>query len=85
MNEVQIEARVLQLFLEVAPDVDAAKLRRDVAFRDQFDFDSMDTLNFAIGLHQAFGVEVPETDYRELASLSKAVAYVARRLHERGG
>ena len=85
MNEVDIEARVLQLFLEVAPDVDAAKLRRDVAFRDQFDFDSMDTLNFAIGLHQAFGVEVPETDYRELASLSKAVAYVARRLHERGG
>jgi len=85
MNEVDIEARVLQLFLEVAPDVDAAKLRRDVAFRDQFDFDSMDTLNFAIGLHHAFGVEVPETDYRELASLSKAVAYVARRLHERGG
>lgn len=85
MNEVQIEARVLQLFLEVAPDVDAAKLRRDVAFRDQFDFDSMDTLNFAIGLHQAFGVEVPETDYRELASLSKAVAYVARRLRERSG
>jgi acyl carrier protein len=71
---------VLQLFLDIAPDVDPAVLDRAVAFRDQFDFDSMDTLNFAIALHQAFAIDVPETDYRELASLNKAVAYVARQL-----
>ena len=71
---------MLQLFLDIAPDVDPAVLDRAVAFRDQFDFDSMDTLNFAIALHQAFAIDVPETDYRELASLNKAVAYVARQL-----
>jgi acyl carrier protein len=75
-----VEQRVLQIFLDIAPDVDPAILNRDVAFRDQFDFDSMDTLNFAIALHRAFGIDVPETDYRELASLSKAVEYVARQL-----
>jgi acyl carrier protein len=75
-----VEQRVLQIFLDIAPDVDPAILNRDEAFRDQFDFDSMDTLNFAIALHRAFGIDVPETDYRELASLSKAVEYVARQL-----
>ena len=79
MTELDVEQRVLQIFLDIAPDVDPAVLDRAVAFREQFDFDSMDTLNFAIALHRAFGVDVPETDYRELASLDKAVAYVQRR------
>lgn len=80
MTPREIEERVLQAFLDVAPDVDPAQLKRDVAFREQFDFDSMDMLSFAIGLHQAFGIEVPETDYRELASVRAATDYVARRL-----
>lgn len=80
MTPQEIEQRVLQAFLDVAPDVDPAHLERDVAFRDQFDFDSMDTLSFAIGLHQAFGIEVPETDYRELASVRAATDYLAKRL-----
>lgn len=80
MTALDVEQRVLQLFLDIAPDVDPAVLDRAVAFRDQFDFDSMDTLNFAIALHQTFAIDVPETDYRELASLNKAVAYVARQL-----
>lgn len=80
MNPQDIEQRVLQIFLDIAADVDPAQLKRKVAFREQFDFDSMDTLNFAIGLHQAFAVEVPETDYREPANLDAAVAYVTRQL-----
>jgi acyl carrier protein len=80
MNPSEVEGRVLQLFLSIAADVEADRLQRDVPFRDQFDFDSMDTLNFAISLHEAFGIEVPETDYRELASLGSAVAYVNRQL-----
>jgi acyl carrier protein len=80
MNAAEIEQRVLQLFLSIAADVDADQLQRDVPFRDQFDFDSMDTLNFAISLHEAFGIEVPQTDYRELASLGSSVAYVNRQL-----
>jgi acyl carrier protein len=80
MTTPDVQQRVLQTFLDIAPDVDPAALDRAEAFRDQFDFDSMDTLNFAIALHQAFGIDVPETEYRELASLNKAVAYVQRQL-----
>jgi acyl carrier protein len=80
MNAKEIEERVLQLFLSIAADVDPQQLQRDVPFREQFDFDSMDTLNFAISLHEAFRIDVPETDYRQLASLGSTVAYVNRQL-----
>jgi acyl carrier protein len=48
----------------------------DVNFRDQFDFDSMDTLNFVIGLHKASNIEIPKMDYLKLASLDNCVTYV---------
>ena len=40
----------------------------------------MDTLNFAIALHRDLGVEVPEADYAQLASVDKCVAYLSARL-----
>jgi acyl carrier protein len=80
MNREELSKRVLELVTEIAPDVDPASVNAGVAFRDQFDFDSMDTLNFAIALNREFGVDVPETDYSQLASLEKCVAYLAPRL-----
>lgn len=80
MSHAEVERRVLGILLEVAPDVNPAEIDPDEAFRDQFDFDSMDTLNFAIGLHRVFGIEIPENDYQNLASLSRTIAYVERRM-----
>ena len=80
MNQEQLAARVLELVTGIAPDVEAASVIPGIDFRDQFDFDSMDTLNFAIALHRELGVEVPETDYSQLASLDKCVAYVTQQV-----
>jgi acyl carrier protein len=80
MNREQTASRVLELLTAIAPDVEASSVIPGVAFRDQFDFDSMDTLNFAIALHREFGVDVPETDYAHLASLDQCVAYLAQRV-----
>ncbi|MET0661395.1 MAG: acyl carrier protein [Steroidobacteraceae bacterium] len=79
MNDADLEQKVLDCFLDVAPDVDAKSLQRNVLFRAQFDFDSMDTLNFALNLHKAFGIEIPEKDYGRLAGLDDAIAYVRHR------
>jgi len=76
MNREELARRVLELVTEIAPDVDAATVIPGIDFRDQFDFDSMDTLNFAIALHRELGIEVPETDYARLASLDKCVEYL---------
>ena len=80
MNQDELKARLVELLTGVAPDVDPATLLPGVDFRDQFDFDSMDTLNFAIAIHESLGVNVPETDYAKLGSLDKCVAYLEPRL-----
>jgi acyl carrier protein len=80
MNREELARRVLELVTEIAPDVDAAAVIPGIDFRDQFDFDSMDTLNFAIALHRELGIEVPEADYARLASLDKCLEYLAPRV-----
>jgi acyl carrier protein len=54
-----------------------------VNLRDQLDLDSMDALNFVIGLHEGFGVDIPESDYAKLTTLDGIVAYLASHLAER--
>jgi acyl carrier protein len=71
-----LRTAVLEALLDVAPDVDAAALDAARPFREQFDFDSMDQLNFIVGLHRHLGVDVPETDYPQLATLDGCVAYL---------
>ena len=80
MTREELAKRILELLTAIAPDVEAASVIPGIDFRDQFDFDSMDTLNFAIALHKELGVEVPEADYAQLASLEKCVAYLGSRV-----
>ena len=79
-----LRAAVLDALLGVAPDVDAPAIDPATPFREQFDFDSMDHLNFVIALHRSLGVDVPEADYPQLATLDGCVAYVLRALRTAG-
>jgi acyl carrier protein len=76
----EIRGKVVEILAQVVPELDPRELRADAALRDQLDIDSMDFLNFAIGLHKAFGVEIPEADYRQLATLDGCVAYLVARI-----
>lgn len=80
MTADELRAIVLAALTSVAPDLEGQAVTPDVAFRDQFDFDSMDLLNFAVALHQRTGVDIPEIDYPKVASLDRCIAYLAARL-----
>lgn len=80
MTREELRACLVELVTGVAPDVDGASIDPDADFREQFDFDSMDTLNFAVAIHDRLGVDVPETDYARLAGLGKAIVYLEKRL-----
>lgn len=80
MNRDELASRLLALLNEIAPDVDPATVIPGVDFRDQFDFDSMDTLNFAVALHRELGIDVPEAEYSRLASLDKCIAYLGPKI-----
>ena len=79
----QISARLLTLLTNVAPDIDPVAVVPDRDLRDQFDFDSMDTLHFATEIGREFGIDVPEKDYAHLASLRKACDYLQDKLRTR--
>jgi acyl carrier protein len=76
VNLDQTRAAVLEALGNVAPELDPATLDPRQDLRNQLDLDSMDFLNFVVGLHKAFGVDIPEADYRKLATLDACVAYL---------
>jgi len=75
----QVRATVLRVLGDIAPEADLAALDPRVAFREQLDLDSMDLLNVVVGLHGALGVDIPEADYPQLATLDGCVEYLASR------
>jgi len=77
MSRDEIRTVVLRALGEIAPEADLASLAPDIGLRDQLDLDSMDILNFVVGLHAALGVEIPESDYPKLATLDGCVDYLA--------
>ncbi|HEX5081506.1 MAG TPA: acyl carrier protein [Blastocatellia bacterium] len=76
MTRDEIKNTVLRILGGIAPEADLTQIKPQVSFRDQLDIDSMDFLNFAIGLNKELGVEVPEADYPKVASLDGCVEYV---------
>jgi acyl carrier protein len=79
MTREEIKSVVLSVLGKIAPEVDPAEIRPEVGFREQLDLDSMDFLNFVVALHEAFHVEIPETDYPKLATLKGAVDFLVSR------
>jgi acyl carrier protein len=77
MTKDEIKATVLRMLGQVAPEADLGALKPNLRLRDQLDVDSMDLLNFVIGLHKEFKVEIPEADYPKLATLDGCVEYLA--------
>ena len=80
MTREEIRLAVVNALTSVAPEIDPQTLRPDDIFRQEFDLDSMDFLNFVIGLHGSLGVDVPEADYGKLATVKTAVDYLESRL-----
>ncbi|WP_308375625.1 phosphopantetheine-binding protein [Microbulbifer sp. RZ01] len=80
MTHEEIRALAVEKLLQVAPDIDPDQLDPAVPLRGQYDFDSMDFLNFAIALGREFQMDIPEKDYAELQNLDGAVDYLARNI-----
>lgn len=82
MKEEQIRDVVLRTLGRIAPEADLGNLRPDRGFRDQFDFDSVDFLNFALALQDEIKISIPEEDYPSLATLNGCIEYLRLREHQ---
>jgi acyl carrier protein len=80
MTKEELRAIILRVLGQIAPEANLSELRPNLLLRDQLDLDSMDILNFVIGLHKELGVEIPEVDYAKLATLDSCTEYFAASL-----
>jgi len=76
VTESEIRQIVRQALSNVAPEVDLAAIDPKKDLRDQIDIDSVDFLNFVIGLHKELGVEIPDADLPKLTTLNGCAAYL---------
>jgi acyl carrier protein len=80
VSDEQVREKVLAILAGLAPEIDVLTLKPEVRLRDQVDIDSMDFLNFLIGVDAELGVDIPEADYPKLATLNSIYAYLREKL-----
>ena len=82
MTESEIRQVVRQALSNVAPEVDIESIDPGKDLRDQIDIDSVDFLNFVIGLHKRLNVEIPDADVAKLTTLSGCVSYLKLKINQ---
>lgn len=75
-DEKEIREVVVRTLSNIAPEIEAESIDPHRDLRDQIDIDSVDFLNFVIGLHKALGVDIPDADVPKLATLNGCIAYL---------
>jgi acyl carrier protein len=82
-NAMEMREIVLRVLSNIAPEVDLASLDPERDLRDQIDIDSVDFLNFAIGLHNELGIDIPDADVSKLLTLNGCVNYLVGKTGKR--
>ena len=75
-DRASLKQTALDVLHSIAPEVDTGALKPAVPLRKQVDLDSMDWLNFLIGLNQRLGITIPESDYAQLVTLDNVLDYL---------
>ena len=73
-----LDAAIFAALTAVAPAVEPAALDPERPFSEQIELDSIDFLNFVLGLEKRLNISVPDADYAQLASLAGCRACLAR-------
>lgn len=76
MTKDNCKQLVIDIISDIAPDEDLSAIKPDVRLRDQLQLDSMDFLDIVMELRKRHGIEVPESDYAQLASLESCAEYL---------
>lgn len=70
---------IAECLRRIAPEVDLDDADPANPMSDELDLDSMDLLSLYEALHERTGLELPESDYQQLATLDGAVGYLVAR------
>ena len=82
MTQPDIRSLFLEELTRIAPDIDPEDVSDSDHLQDDLELDSMDILNLVTALHQRLGVDIPETDYQQIATPASAVDYLSKALRD---
>jgi acyl carrier protein len=85
MTKDECRKLVIDIISDIAPDEDLSNVKTDVRLRDQLQLDSMDFLDIVMELRKRHGIEVPEADYMQLASLDSCADYLTPKFQAKTG
>jgi len=80
VNDDDAREAIVKVLREVAPEIELDGVAGDADLREELGLDSMDILNFAIGLQERTGVDVPERDYQQIVTLDGCARYLREHL-----
>jgi len=83
MTRDEIITAIKDIIHAINPDEDLALLKPDEPLRDQIELDSMDFLDIVMELRKRYGAQVPEDEYKELASLDSSADYLLPKLQDK--
>jgi acyl carrier protein len=78
MNEAEARSLAAEVLAGIAPEADLSAVGDEEDLRGALDLDSMDFMNFVIGLSERSGINIPEADTPRLRTLRSLAAYLAR-------
>jgi acyl carrier protein len=67
---------IFDILSMVAPEVSADEIEHDVDLSEQLDLDSMDYLNWLIGISETTGIEIPQRDASRFLTIDGAAGYL---------
>ena len=80
MTKQEIKSVIIRQILEIAPDIEENEIIDDENIQSSLDIDSFDFLKILTAMFEEIGVEVPESDYSQVDTLTNMVEYFSKRL-----
>ena len=67
---------IFDVLTDIAPEVDPTSVDHGVDLTEQLDLDSMDYLNWMLGVNAATGVDIPQRDVSLFLTIDGAADYL---------
>ena len=80
MTKTEIKGVIFRVLGRIAPEANFDELKPEDNIQKTLDIDSFDSLTFFIGINEELGVNVPEADYGQLATLTEIINYLSARI-----
>jgi acyl carrier protein len=81
MNREEARQIIFRVLGEIAPEVDSGAVDDAIDLTEQLDLDSMDYLNWMLGINAETGIDIPQRDVSEFLTIDGAVGYLVAHSH----